>query len=89
MDPFSLGLGVWVAAGASQPGLWEVGLQGSRLVVCWGSGTGLVRGGGGMHGRAVGEWVGSRPRAAILSSRNICPCSHVAEDVPQRSALKY
>ena len=52
MDPSSLGLGVWVAVGASQPGLWEVGLQGSRLVVCWGSGTG-----GCMGGRLVSGWA--------------------------------
>ena len=83
MGPLPFGLGLLVAVGGLAARPVGGGPSESRRVVCWGLGREVI------YGRAGDEWVGSRPRAAILSSRNICPCSHVVEDVPQRSALKY
>lgn len=83
VGPLPFGPGLLVAVGGLAVRPAGGGPSESRRVVCWGLGREV------MYGRAGDEGVGSQPRAAILSSRNICPCSHVVEDVPQRSALKY
>lgn len=77
VDPFPLGLGIWVVLG-----LWEMGLWGPDWWFAGGQGLG-------MPGRAVLSGWAPGPEKLFLAAETFVLVHMWRRTFPQRSALKY